>query len=70
MVDPKFFNKTGTSSATENYYSTLLHELTHWTAHKDRCNRDLSGRFGDSAYAFEELIGVWCCTSVLYTWCY
>ena len=56
MVDPKFFNKTGSSTATENYYSTLLHELTHWTAHKDRCNRDLSGRFGDSAYAFEELI--------------
>ena len=56
MVDKKFFNKTGTSNATENYYSTLLHELTHWTAHKDRCNRDLSGRFGDSAYAFEELV--------------
>ena len=56
MVNKKFFNKTGSSNATENYYSTLLHELTHWTAHKDRCNRDLSGRFGDSSYAFEELI--------------
>lgn len=56
MVDKKFFNKTGSSNATENYYSTLLHELTHWTGHKDRCNRDLANRFGDSAYAFEELI--------------
>ena len=56
MVDKSGFNSTGKSSATENYYSTLLHELTHWTAHKDRLNRDLSGRFGDASYAFEELI--------------
>lgn len=56
MVDKKDFNSTGASSATENYYSTLLHELTHWTAHKDRCDRDLTGRFGDASYAFEELI--------------
>ena len=38
------------------YYGTLAHELTHWTGHRDRCNRDLSGRFGDDAYAMEELI--------------
>lgn len=24
---------------TEGYYSTLLHELVHWTGHKDRINR-------------------------------
>ena len=38
------------------YYGTLAHELTHWTGHASRCNRDLSGRFGDDAYAMEELI--------------
>ena len=38
------------------YYATLLHELTHWTGHRTRCNRDLSGRFGNDAYAIEELI--------------
>lgn len=38
------------------YYATALHELTHWTGHATRCNRDLAGRFGDSAYAMEELI--------------
>ena len=38
------------------YYSTALHELAHWTAHPDRCNRNLAGRFGDAAYAAEELI--------------
>jgi antirestriction protein ArdC len=38
------------------YYSTLLHELTHWTSMPARCARSLSGRFGDEAYAAEELI--------------
>lgn len=37
-------------------YSTTCHELTHWTGHPDRLNRDLSGRFGDDAYAAEELV--------------
>lgn len=38
------------------YYSTLAHECTHWTASAARCNRELGKRFGDSAYAAEELI--------------
>lgn len=38
------------------YYSTALHELIHFTGHKTRCNRDLRGRFGDQAYAMEELV--------------
>ncbi len=38
------------------YYATALHELTHWTSHPSRCNRQLGRRFGDSAYAAEELI--------------
>lgn len=42
--------------SSEHYRSTLAHELTHWTGHASRCNRDFSGRFGDSAYAFEELV--------------
>lgn len=40
----------------ENFYSVALHELTHWTGHPSRLARDFSGRFGDEAYAFEELI--------------
>lgn len=41
----------------ESYYATLLHELTHWTRHKTRLNRDFGQRSrGDSAYAFEELV--------------
>lgn len=38
------------------YYATLAHEVTHWTGHPARCARDLKGRFGDEAYAAEELI--------------
>ena len=38
------------------YYATLAHEHTHWTAHSARCDRQLGKRFGDNAYAAEELI--------------
>jgi antirestriction protein ArdC len=38
------------------YYSTLAHEYTHWTAPESRMNRQLGKRFGDEAYAAEELI--------------
>ncbi len=38
------------------YYATLAHEATHLTGHPSRCNRDLRGRFGEEAYAAEELV--------------
>lgn len=42
---------------TESYCSTLAHELTHWTKHSSRLNRDLGRRtFGDQGYAREELV--------------
>jgi antirestriction protein ArdC len=41
----------------EDYYSTLWHELGgHWTGHKSRLDRDLSGRFGSESYAVEEIL--------------
>jgi len=40
----------------ESYCATLAHELTHWTSHPDRLARELGKRFGDRAYAAEELI--------------
>ena len=39
-----------------SYYSTLAHEHTHFTAKDSRCDRQLGKRFGDMAYAAEELI--------------
>lgn len=50
------FIGTDTQTPTEAYYATLLHELSHWTGHKDRCDRQMGKRFGDNAYAMEELI--------------
>jgi antirestriction protein ArdC len=45
-----------TSSVTEGYYSTVFHELVHWTGHHRRLARNLSGRFGTESYAMEELV--------------
>ena len=40
----------------EGYACTLLHELTHWTGHKSRLDRDAKTGFGTKDYAFEELV--------------
>lgn len=39
-----------------DHYSTVCHELIHFTSHPSRCNRQLGKRFGDDAYAAEELV--------------
>ncbi len=38
------------------FYGTACHELVHWSGHQSRLARDLTGRFGDDAYAAEELV--------------
>ena len=41
----------------EAYYATLAHELTHWTRHPKRLDRDFGRkRFGDEGNAMEELV--------------
>lgn len=37
------------------YFSTLVHEASHWTGHESRLNRSFGTRFGNYAYAIEEL---------------
>lgn len=55
VLPPRYlFTGTSTSSATEAYYGVALHELTHWTA--PRLQREFGKRFGDDAYAAEELV--------------
>ncbi len=56
MPDRQDFIDRGTRTATEGFYSVLLHEHVHWSGHSKRLNRDLSGRFGDDSYAMEELV--------------
>ncbi len=41
----------------ESYYATLAHEMSHWTRHPKRLDRDFGRkRFGDEGYAMEELV--------------
>jgi antirestriction protein ArdC len=41
----------------ESHAATLAHELTHWTRHSSRLNREFGRkRFGDEGYAMEELV--------------
>jgi antirestriction protein ArdC len=42
---------------TESYYTTLAHEMTPWTCHPSRLDRDFGRKtFGDEDYAREELV--------------
>ncbi|MBW9878691.1 DNA primase, partial [Escherichia coli] len=41
--------------SADRYYATALHELSHWTGHASRLDRDLSHPFGSEGYAREEL---------------
>jgi antirestriction protein ArdC len=43
-----------------HFYSTAFHELGHWSGHKSRLARDLRHRFGERAYAAEELVAELC----------
>lgn len=41
----------------ESYYAVLAHEMTHWTRHPSRLDRDFGRRrWGDEGYAMEELV--------------
>jgi antirestriction protein ArdC len=43
-------------NGADHFYNTAFHELTHWTGHRSRLDRDLKNRFGSRNYAGEELI--------------
>jgi antirestriction protein ArdC len=56
MPARSWFVGSDTRSPLEAYYGVLLHELTHWTGPMHRLDRDMGKRFGDDAYAMEELV--------------
>ncbi|MDQ4418831.1 ArdC-like ssDNA-binding domain-containing protein [Sphingobium sp. DEHP117] len=58
MPDKSRFIGTDTSTATQGWYAILLHELTHWSGHEARLNRQFGERFGDDAYAMEEMVAL------------
>jgi antirestriction protein ArdC len=41
-----------------HFYGVAFHELGHWTGHRSRLDRDLRSRFGERAYAAEELVAL------------
>jgi antirestriction protein ArdC len=44
-------------NSPESYYATLAHELTHWTKHPKRLDREFGRKkWGDEGYAREELV--------------
>jgi antirestriction protein ArdC len=43
-------------TSPEAFYSVALHEMTHSTGHPSRLDRTFGERFGDDAYAMEELV--------------
>tara|TARA_R110000868_G_scaffold140583_1_gene356353 strand:+ start:16908 stop:17774 length:867 start_codon:yes stop_codon:yes gene_type:complete len=43
-------------SQSDSYYSTAFHEIAHWTGSEKRLKRTFGKRFGDEAYAVEELV--------------
>jgi antirestriction protein ArdC len=56
MPDEGLFCGSATMNREEGYYATLVHELTHWSGAKHRLDRDFGKRFGEEAYAAEELV--------------
>lgn len=56
MPERKRFFATASGSAAQNWYATLLHELVHWSGADHRLARTFGKRFGDDAYAMEELV--------------
>lgn len=46
----------GSFKSPLDYYTTLAHEMVHWTGHQDRMKRQNMNQFGTPEYAYEELI--------------
>lgn len=56
MPDEWRFRDTDAGMRTEGYFNVACHELTHWTAPKQRCDRQMGKHFADDLYAGEELV--------------
>jgi antirestriction protein ArdC len=51
-----FVADTASMTRREGYYATRAHETVHWSGAKHRLNGEFGKRFGDRAYAAEELV--------------
>lgn len=58
-ADQVFLPPRHTFESPEAYYATAFHELTHWSGHPARLNRDTMSKaapFGSPVYSQEELV--------------
>ncbi|MBD1576970.1 DUF1738 domain-containing protein [Vibrio sp. S11_S32] len=55
-TDEIYLPPRSTFNSEADFFATEFHELTHWTGGETRLDRTKGKRFGDNAYAFEELI--------------
>ena len=56
MPPRETFLSNADATAMEMFYSTLLHELVHWTGHNKRLDRLTATGRQSKSYAFEELV--------------
>jgi antirestriction protein ArdC len=56
MPDESLFCGTDTMTRSESYFAVLGHEAIHWSGSDKRLAREFGKRFGDAAYAAEELV--------------
>jgi len=56
MPEEGLFCGTDTMTRSEAYFAVLGHECIHWSGAEHRLNRAFGKRFGDAAYAAEELV--------------
>lgn len=54
-TDQIIMPKRNQFESADKYYATILHEMGHWTSHKERLNRDIINQFATQGYAREEL---------------
>ena len=56
IPDETLFCGTDTMTRSESYFAVLAHETLHWSGSDKRLAREFGKRFGDAAYAAEELV--------------
>ena len=56
MPDEGLFTGTDSMDRHQAFLAVECHELTHWTSHPSRLDRQLGKRFADKQYAAEELV--------------
>lgn len=56
LFDKLFMPDLAEFESPEKYYHTYFHELSLWTGHSSRLNREIRNSFGSEKYSREELV--------------